>query len=126
MPNPLFAFGFEHLPMLGWLVAAGVPLLIHLLSRRKQREVHWAAMTFLLAAVKRRSQRVRLEQWLLLLIRTLIVVLVVIAMAEPFINRSTMIVGPSARTHRVLVIDGSYSMDFRSGDRSRFERAKQW
>ena len=126
MPNYLIAFGFEHLPMLGWLAAAGVPLLIHLLSRRKQREVHWAAMTFLLAAVKRRSQRVRLEQWLLLLIRTLIVVLVVIAMAEPFINRSTIVVNANARTHRVLVIDGSYSMDFRSGDRSRFERAKQW
>src|SRR5580658_6581835 len=105
MSNPLFAFGFEHLPMLGWLAAASVPLLLHLLSRRKQREVSWAAMTFLLEAVKRRSQRVRLEQWLLLLVRTLIVAVVVIAMAEPFLNRSTMVVGTSERTHRVLVID---------------------
>jgi hypothetical protein len=126
MPNILLAFGFEHLPMLGWLAAAGVPLLIHLLSRQKQREVHWAAMMFLLAAVKRQSRRIRLEQWLLLLVRTLIVALVVLAMAVPFFNRAGMIVGPSERTHRVLVIDGSYSMDYRSGDRSRFERAKQW
>ena len=57
----LFAFGFESLPMLGWLAAAAAPWLIHLLSRRKHRETAWAAMEFLLAAVKRRTRRIRIE-----------------------------------------------------------------
>ena len=65
-PSPLFAFGFESLPMLGWLAAAAAPWLIQLLSRRKYRETAWAAMDFLLAAVKRRTRRIRIEQWLLL------------------------------------------------------------
>ncbi len=51
----LLAFGFESLPMLGWLAAA--PWLIHLLRRRKYRQTAWAAMDFLMAAMKRRTRR---------------------------------------------------------------------
>ena len=88
MPPPLLAFGFESLPMLGWLAAAAAPWLIHLLSRRKYRETAWAAMDFLLAAVKRRTRRIRIEQWLLLAVRTLVIVALVTAVAEPRALRS--------------------------------------
>ena len=39
--------------MLGWLAAAAAPILIHLWSRRKYREMSWAAMEYLVAAAKR-------------------------------------------------------------------------
>jgi hypothetical protein len=48
----LFAFGFGNLAMLGWLAAAAAPLLIHLWSRHRFRESPWAAMQFLLAAMR--------------------------------------------------------------------------
>ena len=63
--------------MLGWLAAAAAPLLIHLLSRRRYREVPWAAMQYLLAAVRKNSRRIRIENWLLLAVRTALVLLVV-------------------------------------------------
>ena len=126
MPSPLLAFGFESLPMLGWLAAAAAPWLIHLLTRRKYRETPWAAMEFLLAAVKRRSRRIRLEQLLLLLLRTLVIVAVVTAVAEPYCRARGHGLQPGGSTHRVLVIDSSYSMAYKPGDRSRFEQAKQW
>ena len=122
----LLAFGFESLPMLGWLAVAAAPWLIHLLSRRKYRETAWAAMDFLLAAVKRRTRRIQIEHWLLLLIRTLVIVMLVTAVAEPYFEHSVPIFSPSGSTHRVLVIDSSYSMAYKATDRTRFEEAKQW
>ena len=122
----LFAFGFESLPMLGWLAAAAAPWLIHLLSRRKYRETAWAAMDFLMAAVKRRTRRIRIEQWLLLLVRTLVVVALVMAVAQPYFEHALPVFSPNGSTHHVLVIDSSYSMGYLAADRTRFEEAKQW
>ncbi len=125
MPPPLFAFGIANLPMLGWLAAAAAPILIHLWSRRKYREMSWAAMEYLLAAAKRQSRRLRVEQWLLLAIRTLLVVLIVLAVAEPYVERTGFASSSTGHTHRVLVLDGSYSMAYQPTDKTRFDRAKQ-
>lgn len=125
MPPPIFAFGIAHLPMLGWLAAAAAPLLIHLLSRRKYRETSWAAMEYLMAAMRRQARKIQIEQWLLLAVRTLLVVLLVLAMAEPYAERMGLALAPGGRTHHVLVLDGSYSMACTPTDKSRFARAKE-
>ena len=124
-PPPLFAFGIANLPMLGWLAAAAAPILIHLWSRRKYREMSWAAMEYLLAAAKRQKRRLRFEQWLLLAVRTLLVVLVVLAVAQPYVERAGFAMVAGGRAHRVLVLDGSYSMAYRPTDKTRFQRAKE-
>jgi len=111
--------------MLGWLAAAAAPILIHLWNRRKYKETPWAAVEFLLSAVRRRARRIQFMQWLLLAIRTLIILLVVTACAQPFLESAGLKFTPGERTHRLFVIDGSYSMDFRPTDRSRFVRAKE-
>jgi hypothetical protein len=121
----IFAFGFAHLAMLGWLAAAAVPILIHLWSRRRYREMTWAAMEYLLAAIRRHRRRLQLEQLLLLLVRTLVIVLVVLAVAEPYFERLGLAFVAGERTHRVLVVDGSYSMAYTPTDKSCFERAKE-
>jgi hypothetical protein len=122
---PIFAFGIAGLPMLGWLGAAAAPILIHLLSRRKYRETTWAAMEYLLAAMKRQTRKLLLEQWLLLLLRTLTIVLIVTAAAEPYMESLGLAVAAGGRTHRVLVLDASYSMAYKPTDKTRFQRAKE-
>src|SRR5436305_7618973 len=62
--------------------AASLPVAIHLLNRRRYRVVEWAAMRFLLAARRQNVRRLRLEQLVLLAVRTLLVVLLVAAMAS--------------------------------------------
>ncbi|MBI3837205.1 MAG: BatA domain-containing protein, partial [Planctomycetia bacterium] len=124
--SPLFAFGFGNLLMLGWLGAAAAPVLIHLWNKRRYREVRWAAIEYLLAAVRKNSRRLRLEQWLLLLVRTLVIVLVVLAVAQPFLEQMGLNFVAGQRTLKVLVIDGSYSMGYKPTDKSFFDRAKQW
>ncbi|MHB8902557.1 MAG: BatA domain-containing protein, partial [Thermoguttaceae bacterium] len=120
-------FGLDLLSpsMLGWLAVAAAPLLIHLWSRRRYRETPWAAMRYLLAAMRAARRRTRLEQWLLLLLRTAIIVSVVLAAAEPYSERGTVPFLPGVRTHRVFVLDGSYSMGYRPGETSRFDAAKE-
>ena len=121
----ILAFGFGNLLMLGWLAAAAAPILIHLWNKRRYREVSWAAIEYLLAAMRKNSRRMWLEQWLLLAVRTLIVALIVIAVAQPFLEHAGIHFVPGQRTLKLLVIDGSYSMGYKPTDKSRFERAKQ-
>jgi hypothetical protein len=120
----LLAFGFGNAMMLAWLAAAALPIIIHLWNKRKYREVPWAAMEYLLAAMRKNSRRIRVEQWLLLAVRTLIVVLIVLAVAEPFMERLGLSFVAGTRTLKIFVIDGSYSMAFKPADRSRFDQAK--
>jgi hypothetical protein len=106
------------LAVVGALAAVGIPILIHLLFRRRYRIVPWAAIRFLLLAERRHHRR--LEQWLLLLLRVLALMLPLAAMvaatdwAEAFWQRlwpgtwQTIIHTP--RTHHILVLDRSLSL----------------
>ncbi len=124
MPWPL-AFELLNPWMLGWLAAAAAPLLIHLWNRRRHEETRFAAMEFLLRAVEASRRRLRLEQWLLLAVRTSILVLAVLAAADPLWEGSVVVTSRGQPTHRVLVLDASMSMGYRAGGKSRFERAKE-
>src|SRR5262245_53201536 len=115
--------------------AVSVPIIIHLLNRKRFRVVSWAAMRFLLAAQKKNSRRLRLEQLLLLAVRILVVLLVLLAMAsvtpwaEEFwaatLPDGTLVSTPGGRrTHRILVLDGSFSMGLKVGDKTCFEKAR--
>ena len=52
--------------LLGGLALASLPIIIHLLNRRRFKQLDWAAMEFLLKAAVRNRKRVRLENLLLL------------------------------------------------------------
>ncbi len=118
------AFDIATPAMLGWLAAAAAPVLIHLWSRRRHREMTWAAMEYLLAALRSSRRKIQLEQLLLLAVRVMLVVSVVTAVAEPLLERGVAFVA-GQRTHRLLVIDGSFSMGYRPTDKSRFDQAKE-
>ncbi|MCA9055082.1 MAG: BatA domain-containing protein [Planctomycetaceae bacterium] len=112
--------------MLIGLGLCAVPVLIHLLSRRSQRQERWAAMTFLRAALDRRTRQLRLESLLLLLIRTLVILLLVFAVAEPLFYSAPIGRSLRAPLRRILVVDLSASMGrqvsgARSIDRARAE-----
>jgi hypothetical protein len=123
---PLLAFDVASPWMAFWGVAAIAPLLIHLLSRRRFRQVPWAAMQFLLAAMRKESRRIRVEQWLLLALRMAIVLLLAAALMDWSIDRAAAPGAARPRTHRVFVLDASLSMSARSGDKTRFDEGKDW
>jgi len=115
--------------------AAAIPIIIHLLNRKRYVVINWAAMRFLLAAQKKNVRRLKLEQWILLAARTLLILLVVLAMAavmpwfEPVWQRlfpgDALAAPTQGRTHRIIVIDGSFTMATRrADDLTRFDAAK--
>ena len=57
----------------GLLISA--PIIIHLINRIRYKRVEWAAMEFLLEAMKRNKRKLILEQLLLLLLRIFLVLL---------------------------------------------------
>ncbi len=115
-----------------WLFAAGaaatsIPIVIHLLNRRKFRIHRWAAMEFLLAAMRRNARRLKFQRWLLLLLRCLALLLLAAAIAQLTFNSSLLahVLGASGRS-TVVVWDDAYPMGYqpRQGG-STFQRSRQ-
>jgi len=111
--------------LLGLLGLVGIPLLIHLIRRRKLKVVHWAAMEFLLQSMRKQKRRLRIEELLLLALRMLIVALAVLAFARPVLRAGIPLFSQNARVYAIIVLDNSYSMDHRGADgKTSFERAQ--
>ena len=67
-------------PALLWaVVLASAPIIIHLLNRRRFIRVDWAPMKYLKLTLKANRRRLRIEQWILLAIRTLAVAALIFA-----------------------------------------------
>ncbi|MHC4983756.1 MAG: BatA domain-containing protein [Planctomycetota bacterium] len=94
------------------LGAASVPIIIHLLNRRRFRMREWAAMKFLLESLKKNRRRLRMEEIILLALRCLVILMLVVAVAK-FTGCSALEVlplgwGESASV--VIILEDSYSM----------------
>jgi hypothetical protein len=115
-------------PVMAWVGAGAVsvPIVIHLLNKRKFERVVWAAMRFLRVSVEQNQRRIRIEDMLLLALRCLLLLLLGLALARPTI-RSIGSGGwlGQAKVTAVVLLDNSYSMTAAEGAKSRFENAKE-
>ena len=122
---PLATFAFAQPWMLAWLAAAALPLVVHLWRRRRRTATAWAATELLAAALgARTTRRNRVRGWLLLAVRTAVIVLAVGAVAGPTTAPPGRAADASQPTLTVLVFDASYSMAYRPDRASRFQRAR--
>jgi hypothetical protein len=112
--------------LFGWLAVGSIPVVIHLLNRRRFRVVRWAAMDFLLQAERQNRRRVRIEHLLILLLRILAMLLLALMVLRPLSSSAGLAILPGVvdPVERVVVLDDSGSMAHRSGRTSSFERAK--
>ena len=67
------------------LGAVAIPILIHLINRRKAPVLEWGAMRFLRASLSARQRRTLIEELILMVLRCLLVALIVMAVARPFV-----------------------------------------
>ncbi len=110
--------------MLSGLFVCLIPILIHLFFRRQYRTEPWAAMRFLRAAIQKQSRRIRLESLLMMILRTLVLALVVLAAAEPVFHSGTEL-KQRGSVQWILVLDSSLSMESRADGMTAFERARR-
>ena len=116
-------FGFLNSTVLLAAAAALIPLLIHLFSRRRVKIVEFSSLKHLKEMQRRQLRRLRIRQWLLLLLRMLIVLAAVLAFARPTLRQGE--VGSHAAVSAVILFDNSPSMDRDVADGSLMEIAKQ-
>jgi hypothetical protein len=117
--NPLALIG---------LAAATIPIILHLLNLRKLRTVEFSSLRFLKELQKTKMRRVKIQQVLLLIIRTLLVVALVLAFSRPTVKGSFagIPLGEKARAKStiVLLLDDSPSMSARNERGVLFAQAK--
>jgi hypothetical protein len=108
-----------NLAALAGAAVAAVPIVIHLAQRRRKRRLDWGAMRFLQAALAAKRRRLAWDRWLLLAVRTLLLLAVVAALLRPQWAPAVTGDGPrierSGRVAAALVLDDSPSAA--AGDR---------
>ena len=120
------SLGFLNPALLWGLLAAGLPLVVHLFFRRRPKPTPFPAIDFVLRARKQTEQRLRLKKVLLFAARTLLLAAAALAIARPRAERpvaaaATASDGPQAT---VVVLDASASMQYRLGGQPIFARAR--
>lgn len=108
------------------LAAVALPILIHLFSRRRYPLIDFSSLHFLKKLQRQQMRRLRLRQWLLLLLRTLAVLLIALAFARPTLMGALGWGLLSAgRIGMAIIIDASASMQARHPEGFSFQRAKR-
>jgi len=126
-------WGVLNAAMLIGLAGAALPVIIHLLNRRRGEVIDWGAMQFLELG-RRARRRIRLTELLLMLARMVLLALVALALARPFWSRAASAdnaalpgIGQSLPSRDVvLIIDGSESMERQLGGTTPFALAVEW
>lgn len=114
--NPLF---------LAALAAVAIPLVVHMLSRRRVPVFYFSSLRFLRASDRRSMKRVSLRRILLMLLRMSAVVLLALAFARPVVKGdiASLFPGGGSRAGCIL-LDRSYSMGVEADEGTLFDAAK--
>ncbi len=114
--NPLYLLG---------ALAGAVPVIIHLINRRRAPVHRFPALAYLLGARKRRARQLKLRHLLLLALRVAALVLLALALARPFLSLG----GAAAEAglepaQAVVIVDTSMSMGLKDEGGDRLSAAK--
>jgi hypothetical protein len=113
-------------PALGiGIFALGVPLLIHLLTRRTPKNMIFPTLRFLLAARAHQSRMYQVRHILLLLLRTAVLLLILLAFLRPTLMQGgSRRADPQAGRTTMILVDVSASMEYRYAGVSPLAQAK--
>ncbi|MEW4530581.1 BatA domain-containing protein [Maioricimonas sp. JC845] len=120
------SFGWLNAAMLLGLAAVALPVIAHLLSKRKYDVVEWGAMQFLELG-QRTRRRIRLEELLLLALRMGVIAIVAMAMARPWMRGGLFAqLTRGGQRDVVFVLDSSYSMGWQGKGQTPHDAAIDW
>ncbi|NQT15980.1 MAG: BatA domain-containing protein, partial [Planctomycetes bacterium] len=102
-----------------------IPIVLHLIMRRKPRHIEFPAIRFLRKRHDVNRRQVRLRHLLLLALRALAILLLVVALARPSVKLSGALGSQEAPVAAVLVFDTSMRMDYEHQNRTRLDVARE-
>ncbi len=115
---------FLHPLALAGLAAAAIPALLHLLGRRAPPELVFPPLRYLAAAERHSARRLKLRHLLLLVLRTAVIVLIVLAAARPLVPAGARAAGSHAPTALAVILDNSPSAAAVVDGRAMLERLR--
>ena len=104
-----------------WLLPlVSIPLIIHLLNRRRIIQMDFSSIYFLESLKTNSMRRINILQWLLLAIRTIIILIIILMISRPVLKGyyPSMETSPSS-SMSVIVIDDSFSLSGNINNESR-------
>ncbi|MBI4524674.1 MAG: BatA domain-containing protein [Deltaproteobacteria bacterium] len=99
--HPVYLFG---------LFAASLPLVIHLLNRRKLKKMRFPAVRFIVLSQRRIARSRRLRHWILLALRTLAICVLVLLLANPIFQSGAGLFAGGGSISLAIILDNSLSM----------------
>jgi len=114
------------IPLAPWFLlatlAAVIPVVLHLISRQKAKDLPFSTLRFLRISVQKTRRRRRIHDALLMLVRMAVLVLIAVGLSELRLTsfKSLLARGESAA---VIILDNSASMGVVDEGRVRFETA---
>ncbi|MGB9665155.1 MAG: BatA domain-containing protein, partial [Ignavibacteria bacterium] len=115
--NPLVLFG---------LIAASIPIIIHLLNLKKLKVIEFSSLQFLKEMQKNKMRRIKIKQLLLLILRTLVIIFLVLSFSRPTIRNVNLAgLGSEVKNTIILVIDDTPSMLVEDKQGSYISQAKK-
>ncbi|MEK7699797.1 MAG: BatA domain-containing protein, partial [Planctomycetota bacterium] len=111
--------------LLSGLLGMSIPIIIHLINRKKALSHKFAAIDFVLQSNKRISVKFKLRQLILLMLRAALIAFLALAVAKPYItNFGGGASGKNIPTSNVIILDDSYSMQYAGRNESFFATAR--
>lgn len=114
--NPTLLFG---------VLAAGVPIVLHLVMRQQPRHLEFPALRFVQVRQTANRRKLQLRHLILLLLRIAALCLLAAALARPSFKSSGVIGNQEAPVAAALVIDTSPRMAYKSENQTRLEAAQE-
>ncbi len=110
--------------LVGGAIAATIPIVLHLLQKRRRVTVSFPTLRFLKLAQQKSSRLLHLENLLLWLLRTAIMILLGAAFAMPVLRAGGLAWLNRAPRDIAIVIDASYSMEYQTGRETVWDKAR--
>ncbi len=98
---------FKHPELLYALLLLIIPIIVHLFQLRKFQKVPFTNVEFLKSISIQTRKSSQLKKWLTLITRMLLLSMIIIAFAQPYLSKSK---GPNLRSETVIYLDNSFSM----------------
>jgi len=102
-----------------------IPILIYLFAKRKPKRIIFSSIRFIKESQQKQKRKINLKNLLLLIIRILIVLFTILAIARPAIKSDLLKKGTDhPKTAIAVIIDNSYSMNYLVDTQTDLEKAK--
>ena len=119
----MFGLSFLFTAALWALPLAMLPLVLHLLYRRKSPVVYFSTLRFIKASMQQNAARRKVQRWLLLAIRMLLLALLIWAVAQPAKTLASRFFASGSSSVAAIVVDTSWSMQYRQNQISLLDQA---